>query len=133
MKREIRDYLTDILESIKDAGDFTRNIDFEGFKNDRKTNNAVIRSLKVLGEAAKNIPQDVKDKYPDKPWKRMTGMRDKLIHEYHGVDLEIVWKVKDHRQRRWSFTYHEEEKQGKAFEKKCFHDAGPPPKVVASS
>ena len=93
MKREIRDYITDILESIKDVGEFTGNMDFGGFKNDRKTINAVIRSLEILGEAAKNIPQNVKDKYPDKPWKRMTGMRDKLIHEYHGVDLEIVWKV----------------------------------------
>jgi uncharacterized protein with HEPN domain len=93
MKREIRDYISDILESIKDVSDFTLNMDFKDFTNDRKTINAVIRSLEIIGEAAKKIPDDLKNKYPDKPWKQMAGMRDKLIHEYHGVDLEIVWKV----------------------------------------
>ncbi len=68
-------------------------MDFTEFLGHRKTINAVIRSLEVIGEAAKKIPEDVRKRYPDIPWKRMAGMRDKLIHEYHGVDLEIVWVV----------------------------------------
>jgi uncharacterized protein with HEPN domain len=63
------------------------------FVRDRRTVNAVIRSLEVLGEAAKRIPDEVRQKYPAIPWKRMAGMRDKLIHEYSGVDLETVWDV----------------------------------------
>ncbi len=58
-----------------------------------KTINAVVRSLEVIGEAAKKMPDSMKKKYPEIPWKRMTGMRDKLIHEYFGIDLEIVWEV----------------------------------------
>ena len=61
--------------------------------NDKKTVNAVIRSMEVMGEAARKIPVEVREKYPEIPWKRMAGMRDKLIHEYSGVDLEIVWNV----------------------------------------
>jgi uncharacterized protein with HEPN domain len=60
---------------------------------DKKTIKAVIRSLEVLGEASKKIPESIKARYPYVPWKRMAGMRDKLIHEYFGVDLEIVWNV----------------------------------------
>jgi uncharacterized protein with HEPN domain len=93
VKRETRDYFLDIIQSIADVADFTSGMDFESFSRDRKTVNAVIRSLEILGEAAKNIPQEFKEKYPAMPWKRMAGMRDKLIHEYHGVDLEIVWQV----------------------------------------
>ena len=68
-------------------------MNLESFSNDRKTINAVVRSLEVVGEAAKNIPDGVKKKYPDIPWKKMAGMRDKLSHEYFGIDEGIVWKV----------------------------------------
>ncbi|MHA1699264.1 MAG: HepT-like ribonuclease domain-containing protein, partial [Promethearchaeota archaeon] len=87
------DYLLDILSSIQEIRAFTKGMDFEGFEKDRKTVNAVIRSLEVMGEAVKKIPPEIKDKYPEIPWKYIAGMRDKLIHEYHGVDLEIVWEV----------------------------------------
>jgi len=66
---------------------------FEVFAADKKTVNAVIRSLEVMGEAAKRIPDDIRRRYPDIPWRRMAGMRDKLIQEYSGVDLQIVWSV----------------------------------------
>ncbi|MHA1370654.1 MAG: HepT-like ribonuclease domain-containing protein [Promethearchaeota archaeon] len=93
MKRTYKDYLLDILSSIQEIRAFTKGMDFEGFEKDRKTVNAVIRSLEVMGEAVKKIPPEIKDKYPEIPWKYIAGMRDKLIHEYHGVDLEIVWEV----------------------------------------
>ena len=71
--------------------EFAREINYASFVLDRRTVNAVIRSLEVMGEAAKRIPEEIRRKYPDIPWKRMAGMRDKLIHEYAGVDLETVW------------------------------------------
>ena len=92
-ERDILDYVNDILVSIQDIEEFTAEITFEEFLKDKKTTKAVIRSLEVLGEASKKIPDDLKAQHPQIPWKRMTGMRDKLIHEYFGVDLEIVWNV----------------------------------------
>ena len=93
MKRTFRDYVEDILTSFEETQEFTQGLDFDAFAKDRRTVNAVVRSLEVMGEAAKRIPEEVREKYPQIPWKRMTGMRDKLIHEYSGVDLEIVWGV----------------------------------------
>jgi len=93
MKRTYKDYLLDILTSIQEIEGFVAGMNFQEFLKDRKTINAVIRSLEVMGEAVKKIPSEIRNKYPEIPWKYMAGMRDKLIHEYHGVDLEIVWEV----------------------------------------
>jgi len=93
MTRTLRDYLEDMWNAAKEVLEFTKGMSFEEFRRDRKTVNAVIRSLEVLGEAAKKIPENVRAKYPDVPWREIAGMRDKLIHEYHGVDLQIVWKT----------------------------------------
>jgi len=93
VKRDYRDYLEDILAAIDESAEFTRDISFEAFTQDRKTINAVVRSLEVLGEAAGRIPNHLRAKAPAVPWKFMAGMRNKLIHEYFGVDLSIVWAV----------------------------------------
>jgi len=93
MKRVWGDYIVDILSAIAEVQEFTRGMNYQVFIRDRKTINAVIRSLEIMGEAAKRIPEEIRNKYPDIPWKRMAGMRDKLIHEYAGVDLETVWDV----------------------------------------
>ncbi len=91
--KEYGDYIQDILDSITDIDEFTEGMSFEEFLSDKKTVNAVIRSLEVIGEAAKKIPDTLRDKSQDIPWKKIAGMRDKLIHEYFGVDLDIVWKT----------------------------------------
>ncbi|MEM3387549.1 MAG: DUF86 domain-containing protein [Nitrososphaerales archaeon] len=92
-KRDYRDYLKDIIDSINDIEDFTKNMNFEEFAKDKKTINAVVRGIEVIGEAAKHIPRSIRDKYPSIPWKKMAGMRDKMIHEYFGVDIKILWKT----------------------------------------
>ncbi len=95
--RRSDDYINDIKEAIDDIADFTEGMSFEEFSSDKKTINAVIRSLEVLGEATKNIPSSIRNQYPDIPWKQMAGMRDVLIHNYMGVDLMTVWKVVEDR------------------------------------
>ncbi len=91
--REVDDYLDDLLTAITEVGDFLIGLDYDGFATDRKTVNAVIRSLEVLGEATKQIPAAFRNQYPDIPWTKMAGLRDVLIHNYMGVDLKTVWKV----------------------------------------
>jgi len=93
MIRDHRDYVLDIANSIKEVESFVGNMSFKKFISDKKTVNAVIRSIEVIGEATKKLPSSLKDKYPNIPWKNMAGMRDKLIHEYFGVDIEILWMV----------------------------------------
>jgi len=93
MKRDYRDYVQDILDSINDIENFIGDMNFEEFTRDKKTINAVVRSIEVIGEATKKIPKTLRDRYSNIPWKKMAGMRDKLIHEYLGIDIEILWKV----------------------------------------
>lgn len=93
MKRDIRAYIVDIMTSIEQIETFISGMTYPSFCGDIKTINAVIRSLEVMGEAAKKIPDTMRDAYPAVPWKNMSGMRDKLIHEYFGVDHRMVWAV----------------------------------------
>jgi uncharacterized protein with HEPN domain len=92
-KRETRDYLEDILQSIIDIQDFIDGMTLDQFSADRKTINAVVRSLEIIGEATKKIPPEIRSRQPSLPWAEMAAMRNKLIHEYFGVDLEIVWET----------------------------------------
>lgn len=92
-KKDYIDYIQDIFKSIKEVEDFTNGFSYNEFVQDNKTINATIRSLEVIGEATKKIPDSIRDDYPQIPWKLMAGMRDKLIHEYSGVDLKIVWET----------------------------------------
>ncbi len=91
MKREYKLFLKDIAESCRFIQAFVEGIDFEQFMKDEKTLSAVIRKLEVIGEAAKNIPDSVKKKYPHIQWKKMTGMRDRLIHGYFGISIKLIW------------------------------------------
>jgi uncharacterized protein with HEPN domain len=95
--RELSDYLDDIITAIADTAEFTRGMSYEIFATDKKTVNAVIRCLEIIGEATKHIPTSFRKKHPDLPWSNMAGMRDVLIHDYMGVDLKTVWKVAQER------------------------------------
>lgn len=93
MTRNIALYIKDILQNMQDAEEFIQRLSYEQFAKDKKTFNAVVRAIEVIGEAAKKIPPTVRGKYPSVPWKEMAGMRDKVIHFYFGVDKEAVWLV----------------------------------------
>ena len=93
MTREAVDYVEDILDAMSKAIKFVGDMEYEDFIRDDKTVFAVIRAMEVIGEAVKNIPDHVKKRYSEIPWRSMTGMRDKLIHEYFGVELKRVWKT----------------------------------------
>ncbi|WMW21892.1 DUF86 domain-containing protein [Methanolobus mangrovi] len=73
------------------AEDFVSDCSFDDFIEDTKTQYAVIRALEIIGEAANNVPDDIRQKYPAVPWKDLAGIRDKLIHAYFGVNIEVVW------------------------------------------
>jgi len=93
MKEEFLDYIEDIIDAMDDAMSFVEGMKYEDLVKDRKTIYAVVRALEIIGEAVKRIPDLVRNRYPQIPWKDMAGMRDKLIHEYFGVDMKRVWKT----------------------------------------
>jgi uncharacterized protein with HEPN domain len=92
-KRGDTEFLSDISEAIRRIGIYIKDIDYENFLEDIKTQDSVIRNLEIIGEAVKNISDDFKDKHPQIPWKDWAGVRDKLIHHYFGVNLEVVWYI----------------------------------------
>lgn len=91
MKTNYKIYLKDILEASNLIEEFVRRMNFEDFLEDKKTSSAVIRQLEIIGEAAKNIPIEVKKQHQIIPWKQIAGMRDRLIHQYMKVDYQVVW------------------------------------------
>ncbi|MEJ5378209.1 MAG: DUF86 domain-containing protein [bacterium] len=86
-------YLKDILDAIGSIERFIAGMDLEAFQTDDKTASAVMRKLEIIGEAVKQIPDEIREKCPQTPWKEMAGMGDKLIHFYFGVDYRLVWKA----------------------------------------
>ena len=93
MKRVYLDYLQDMLENADRAINFVKGMDYEGFVEDDKTVYAVVHAIEIIGEAARSIPEDVRAKYPEIPWRDVAGMRNKLVHQYFGVNMEVVWQT----------------------------------------
>jgi uncharacterized protein with HEPN domain len=93
MPRDHRLYLDDIVEAINRIREYTSDMDEEAFARDRKTQDAVVRNLEVIAEAARNLPDDVKAAAPEIEWKKILGFRDILIHEYFGITVPILWDI----------------------------------------
>lgn len=89
--RDYQLYLKDILSAMDSIEAFVEGMSFEEFRADDKTASAVIRKFEIIGEATKNIPDEIRQQYPTVPWKEMAGMRDRLIHFYFDVDYKLVW------------------------------------------
>jgi uncharacterized protein with HEPN domain len=92
-KRIFIDSLIDISNEIDRIFKFVNEMTYDEFIQDEKTIYAVTRSFEIIGEATKNIPDDIKNTYNQIPWSKISGMRNKLIHEYFGVDLETLWNT----------------------------------------
>ncbi len=93
MHRDFRLYIDDILDAIGQIRVYTEGVDETAFKKDRKTQDAVIRNLEIIGEAARSLPQPVQESTPDVEWRKIKGLRNILIHEYFGINLPIVWDI----------------------------------------
>jgi uncharacterized protein with HEPN domain len=93
MSRIYIDYLRDMLENAVRAMQFTEGLNFEAFKKDEKTVYAVIRAVEIIGEATRNIPEDIRKKYPQIPWRDAADMRNKLVHRYFGINIEVIWQT----------------------------------------
>ncbi len=92
-RRDYREYIKDILQECEFVKKYTQGIEYEDFLESDLLRHAVVRALEVIGEAVKNLPNELLEKYPQIEWRRVKGMRDRLAHAYFGVDYELLWKV----------------------------------------
>ena len=92
-KREPKLLLADILEAVEKIKRYTAEHDYETFSQDSKTSDAVIRNFEIIGEAANRLPDEFKDRYPTIDWFRIVGFRNRIVHDYMGVDYKIVWTI----------------------------------------
>ena len=93
MKRGVRLFIEDILESIKLIEKYMGNISKENLGNNQELKDSIVRRLEIIGEAVKNIPDNFRSKYPEIPWKKIVGLRDIIIHTYFNIDLDITWDI----------------------------------------
>ncbi len=92
-KREWKLFVKDILESIELIEKYVENMEFDDFVKDRKTVDAVVRNFTIIGEASKNIPDNIKDKYLNVDWKGIAGFRNRIVHAYFEISNHIVWHI----------------------------------------
>ncbi|MBC6478156.1 MAG: DUF86 domain-containing protein [Hormoscilla sp. GM7CHS1pb] len=96
-KRDLTESLQDILAAISAIERFMTEVEFEDFVQNEEKLFAVVKGIEIIGEAVKNVPDSIRSNYPEISWKRIAGMRDKLVHEYWGIDVNILWKTTQQR------------------------------------
>ena len=92
-KRDWKILFEDILESIMKIEQYTERINFDDFAMNSMVIDAVVRNIEIIGEASNNVPDPVKEKHPAVPWKKLTGIRNRIVHEYFGIDINIIWFI----------------------------------------
>ncbi|NIM15181.1 MAG: DUF86 domain-containing protein [Candidatus Aminicenantes bacterium] len=92
-KRDWKILFEDILESIDKIKQYTEEIGFDDFAMNSMIIDAVVRNIEIIGEASKNVPTQVQEKYPHIPWRKLDGIRNRIVHEYFGVDISIIWYI----------------------------------------
>ena len=86
-------YIEDMLTSMQRIEEYIGEMEFREFKMNYLVVDAIIRNFEIIGEASKNVPPEIKDKYPEIPWKKMYGLRNLIAHEYFGIDYEMIWQI----------------------------------------
>jgi uncharacterized protein with HEPN domain len=94
--RRDKEYLGDVQEAVQRIISYTSGLSYEQFLKDARTQDAVIRNLQIIGEASKKLSIRLKQTFPKIPWKEMSGIRDKIVHDYFGINYDIVWNVSKH-------------------------------------
>lgn len=92
-KRDPALLLEDMLGAIRKIERYMAGLEREGFLQDEKTIDSVVRNLEILGEAARQLPEDFTTRYPNVPWRQIAGLRNRIVHDYFDLDLEIIWQV----------------------------------------
>ncbi len=92
-KRDVRLFVADMLDSIEKIERYTQGMDLAQFAADERTVDAVIRNIEIIGEAARQVPEAIRTRYPAIPWRRVIGFRNIVVHEYFAVDVNIVWTI----------------------------------------
>jgi uncharacterized protein with HEPN domain len=92
-KRPIELLLNDMLDAIDRVEQYTQGMSFDTFSNDQKSIDAVVRNLEIIGEAANRLPDDFKERHSSVEWYKVVGLRNRIIHEYFGIDLQIIWQI----------------------------------------
>jgi uncharacterized protein with HEPN domain len=92
-ERPINLLLDDILEAIERAEQYIRGTSFDAFSKDQKTIDAVVRNLEIVGEAASRLPDEFKERHPAVEWHKVVGLRHRIVHEYFGIDVAIIWQI----------------------------------------
>jgi uncharacterized protein with HEPN domain len=92
-KRDPDLLIEDILSAVRKVGRYTSGMDQALFREDDKTVDAVVRNLEIIGEAARQLPEGFLARYPEVPWRQIAGLRNRIVHEYFGLDVELIWQV----------------------------------------